>query len=101
TTTVAEPPPTLPAEPIRRLDPGEVAASLIRANALIASGDVAAARLVLRHPADSGDPQAAMTLAETYDPAFLQKLGVHGIAPDVAMARDWYLKAKKFGAAEA
>ncbi len=99
--SVAEPAPAVPAEPVRRLDPGEVAASLTRANALIASGDIAAARLVLRHPADFGDAQAAMAIAETYDPAFLQRLGVHGIAPNVAAAREWYEKARKFGAADA
>jgi hypothetical protein len=42
-----------------------------------------------------------MQLAETYDPAFLDKLGVRGFVPNVAMARDWYEKARKFGAAEA
>ena len=99
--TVAEPEPAPQVEAIRRLDPNEVVASLARANALIASGDVAAARLVLRHPADSGEAQAAMLLAETYDPSFLEKLGVHGFVPNVAMAREWYEKARKFGAAEA
>lgn len=98
---VAEPAATPRAETIHRLDPAEIAAALTRANALIASGDVAAARLVLRHPAESADPQAAMALAETYDPAFLQKLGVHGIVPDVAKARGWYEKAQTYGAAEA
>jgi hypothetical protein len=99
--SVAEPDATPQLDAIHRLDPNEVAASLARANALITSGDVAAARLVLRHPADSGDAQAAMLLAETYDPAFLEKLGVRGFVPNVAMARDWYEKARKFGAAEA
>ena len=83
------------------LDPNEIASSLRRGDALIASGDLAAARLVLRRAADAGDAHAAMTLAETYDPAFLEKLGVHGVAPDLAMARGWYEKAKKLGATEA
>ena len=68
---------------------------------MIASGDLAAARLVLRRAADAGDARAAMTLAETYDPAILEKLGVHGVVPDLAMARGWYEKAKQFGATEA
>jgi hypothetical protein len=42
-----------------------------------------------------------MTLGGTYDPALLEKLSVHGILPDVAMARSWYEKARKFGSAEA
>jgi TPR repeat protein len=96
---VAEP--MIPRDAIHHLDPNEIAASLKRADALIASGDVAAARLVLRRAADAGDARAAMTLAETYDPAFLEKLGVHGVVPDLAMAQGWYEKAKQFGAAEA
>jgi hypothetical protein len=97
--TVEEP--VTPVDAIHHLDPNVIASSLRRADALIASGDLAAARLVLRHAADDGNAQAAMTLAGTYDPAVLEKLGVHGFVPDVAMARGWYEKAKKFGAAEA
>jgi TPR repeat protein len=96
---VAEP--VIPADAIHHLDPDEVASSLKRADALIASGDLAAARLVLRRAADAGDARAAMTLGETYDPAVLEKLGVHGVVPDLAMARGWYEKAKQFGATEA
>jgi TPR repeat protein len=86
---------------IHHLDPNEIVSSLKRGDALIASGDLAAARLVLRRAADAGDARAAMTLAETYDPAILEKLGVHGVVPDLAVARGWYEKAKQFGATEA
>ena len=68
---------------------------------MIASGDLAAARLVLRRAAEAGDAHAAMVLAGTYDPTVLDKLGVHGVVPDLAMARGWYEKAKKLGATEA
>jgi TPR repeat protein len=91
----------IPGDAIHHLDPSEIAASLRRGNDLIASGDIAAARLVLRRAANAGDAHAAMTLAGTYDPVILEKLGVHGFVPDVAMARVWYEKAKKFGSAEA
>jgi TPR repeat protein len=91
----------IPGDAIHRLDPSEIASSLRRGNDLIASGDIAAARLVLRRAANAGDAHAAMTLAGTYDPVILEKLGVHGFVPDVAMARVWYEKAKKFGSAEA
>ena len=91
----------IPGDAIHHLDPNEIASSLKRGDALIASGDLAAARLVLRRAADAGDARAAMTLAETYDPAILEKLGVHGVVPDLAMARGWYEKAKQFGATEA
>jgi hypothetical protein len=91
----------IPGDAIHHLDPSEIAASLRRGNDLIASGDIAAARLVLRRAANAGDAHAAITLAGTYDPVILEKLGVHGFVPDVAMARVWYEKAKKFGSAEA
>ena len=96
---VAEPPASKPS--IHHLDPDAIASLLKRADALIASADVAAARLVLRRAADAGDAHAAMTLAETYDPAFLEKLGVRGFVPDLAMARSWYEKARMLGSAEA
>ena len=96
---VAEP--ATRADAIHHLDPEVIASLLRRADALIASGDVAAARLVLRRAADAGDAGAAMALAGTYDPAHLAKLGVHGIVPDLAMARSWYEKARTFGSAEA
>ena len=91
----------IPPAPVHHLDPGEIASALSRGTALIASGDLAAARLVLRRAADAGDARSAMMLAETYDPAVLEKLGVHGVVPDLAKARGWYEKAKQFGAAEA
>ncbi len=91
----------IPGDAIHHLDPSEIASSLRRGNDLIASGDLAAARLVLRRAANAGDAHAAMTLAGTYDPAVLEKLGVHGFVPDAAMARVWYEKAKKFGSAAA
>ena len=91
----------IPGDAIHHLDPNEIASSLRRGDDLIASGDLAAARLVLRRAANAGDAHAAMTLAGTYDPVILEKLGVHGFVPDVAMARVWYEKAKKFGSAEA
>jgi hypothetical protein len=92
---------SIAADAVRHLDPKEIASSIKRANTLIASGDIAAARLVLQRPAEAGDAHAAMTLAETYDPAILKKLSVHGVMPDVTIARSWYEKAKKSGATEA
>jgi hypothetical protein len=93
--------PAPPVETLHRLDPAEIAASLKRAEALIASGDIAAGRLVLRRPANDGDAQAAIAMAGTYDPAVLEKLGVHGVVADIAIARAWYEKARRFGATDA
>ena len=85
----------------RTLAPDEVSAILKRAKDLIASGDLAAAQSVLRPAAEAADAQAAMALAETYDPMILAKLGVHGFAADVALARHWYETAKQLGSPDA
>jgi hypothetical protein len=85
----------------RHLDAKEIAALLKRGDELMASSDFAAARLVLRRAAEADDARAALTLAETYDPIVLKKLGVYGLAPDIARAREWYEKAKQFGSADA
>lgn len=90
-----------PADPVHHLDASEIASLLKRADALIASGDLAAARLVLRRAAEAGDARAAMMLGGTYDPTVLEKLGVRGVVPDFAVARGWYEKAKRLGATEA
>ncbi len=86
---------------IHQLDPDEITTLLKRGDELIASGDLAAARLVLQRAAEAGDARAALTLAGTYDPIVLEKLAVHGFAPNIAMAREWYEKAKEFGSADA
>jgi hypothetical protein len=90
-----------PVEVLHHLDAAEIASLLKRADSLIASGDVAAARLVLRRAAEAGDGRAAMMLAGTYDPAVLGKLSVRGVVADPAMARNWYEKARRYGASEA
>jgi TPR repeat protein len=97
----AVPEQAMPADVIRHLDASEIAALLKRAESLIGSGDLAAARLVLRRAAEAGDARAAMMLGGTYDPAVLDKMGVRGLVPDFAMARSWYEKAKRLAAPEA
>jgi TPR repeat protein len=64
---------------------------------LIASGDIAAARLRLKRAADAGDHEAALALASTYDPYVLRELKAYGFPADAAMARTWYEKAKDLG----
>jgi hypothetical protein len=86
---------------IRPLDPDEIAALLKRGDELIASGDLGAARLVLRRAAEGGNARAALALAGTYDPIVLEKRAAHGFVPDITMARNWYEKAKQFGSADA
>jgi hypothetical protein len=86
---------------IHQVEPGEIAALLNRGDKLIASGDLAAARLVLQRAAEAGDARAALELAGTYDPVVLGRLAVHGFAPNIALARVWYERAQQFGSADA
>jgi len=86
---------------IHQLSPEETAALLKRGNELVLSGDLAAARLVLRRAAEAGNARAAFALAGTYNPITLGKLQVHGLSPDLAIARHWYEKAKELGSPDA
>jgi TPR repeat protein len=92
-------PPAAPAT--RHLDPDELAALLKRARDLVATGDIAAARLLLERAADAQEASAALLLAQTYDPAVLGTQDSRSITPDPAMARDWYQKAAQFGSQDA
>jgi TPR repeat protein len=78
----------------------EVAAQLARGRAALANGDVAMARLILRWAAEHNDPEAALALGETYDPAVLKRLGIVKFA-DLAQAREWYRRAADLGSADA
>jgi len=84
--------------PVRQISAEESAALVQRGEDLIASGDLAAARLVLRRAAESEDARAALLLAKTYDPATIEKLHVRGLSPDAEIARYWYEKAAALGA---
>ena len=86
---------------IRQLSPDETAALLKRGNELVASGDLAAARLVLRRAAEAGSARAAFALAGTYNPITLGELHVHGLSPDLAIARRWYERANELGSPDA
>jgi TPR repeat protein len=83
------------------LNSDAIAAFLERAQELLASGDIAAARLLLLRAAEARDPKAALALAATFDPIILQRIGAYGVVPEVPSARHWYEKAKEFGSEEA
>lgn len=89
------------APPPRHLDADELATLLKRAKGLIATGDIASARLLLERAADAQEASAALLLARTYDPAVLGKPDARSIAPDPATARIWYQKAARFGSRDA
>ena len=90
-----------PAFAQRQLDREEVMVLLKRGTDLIANGDIAAARLVLRRAADANNAEAALALAETYDPYVLRGLKVYSFAADAERARAWYEKARELGSSAA
>jgi hypothetical protein len=95
-------PPPVPLQNPPRQDPADVAAKLKIGADLIASGDIAAARTVFERVAEAGEAAGAFALAETYDPAVLRALRLHGgIKADPALAQRWYEKAKDMGSAAA
>jgi len=79
----------------------EIASLLKRGRDLIASGDVASARLVLTLVAEGGNAEAAFTLAGTFDPTVLASLRAIGVQGDPAKARTWYGRAAELGSLEA
>jgi hypothetical protein len=87
--------------PSDQRDVDETVVLLKRGQDLMRHGDLAAARLVLRHAADAKNAEAALTLGSTYDPVTLRELRVYGFSADVGMARSWYEKAKELGSPEA
>jgi hypothetical protein len=64
-------------------------------------GDIASARLFYERAADAGDAQAALDLGNSFNPAFLERLGVLGIRGDVVAAARWYRRARTLGAPDA
>ena len=86
---------------LRSIDPDELAGLIKRGQALLAEGDIASARLLLRRAAEAGDANAALMLAGTYDRTELAKLKVIGVAHDHAQAKLWYTRAVEHGSAEA
>jgi TPR repeat protein len=84
-----------------QLSSEELAMLVDKGKRLIASGDVAAARVVLRRAAESSDAAAALMLGSTYDPVVLRQLNVRGLAADIETARNWYKRANELGSPEA
>lgn len=101
TDNVRTPVPAVVPDQSRRIDQAELTSLLKRGRELVAVGDIASARLLLRRAADAREPRAAFALAGTYDAAVLRRVKAYGIAPDIAMARTWYEKAREFGSSDA
>ena len=99
TSTIASPaprkPPTEPAFSV-----AEIPALLARGDWLLATGDVASARLFYERAADAGEAQAAVKLGETFDPVFLDHPRLRGAPGDSGTAVFWYRRARDLGATE-
>jgi hypothetical protein len=89
------------APPARVIDPAELALLMKRAREMLISGDIPAARLLLRRAADAREATAALMLAQTYDPDVLGTQDTRNITPDPETARLWYQRAAQLGSAAA
>ena len=84
-----------------QISAGEIAGLIARGDAFLAARDIASARLFFERAADSGDGRAAMRMAVTYDAAFLDRLGLHGLGGDPERAAFWYRRARELGGGKA
>lgn len=99
--TAAAAAPVAVAPPARQIDSDELATLMSRAKALLATGDISPARLLLERAAEAQDASAALMLAQTYDPTVLGTQDIRNITPDPAQARSWYQRAAQLGSADA
>jgi TPR repeat protein len=83
------------------LSPAVLAILLDRGAAMLATGDISAARLLYKRAADAGSAQAAVEIGKTYEPTFLANRRAIGIQADPIIAADWYRRALSLGGTKA
>ena len=83
------------------LPPTVLAILLDRGAAMLATGDISAARLLYKRAADSGSAQAAAQIGRTYEPTFLANKRAIGIQADPTIAAGWYRRALSLGGTKA
>jgi hypothetical protein len=86
---------------VERIDPGEVDFLMQQGRQALTGGDISAARVAFRRLADAGNAEAALALAETYDPFYLAQHNVIGLSGDRVTAKELYERARKLGSTEA
>jgi hypothetical protein len=94
---IALPPSTPP--PSVQVDRERAESLLDRGRKLLASGNIASARLFFERAADAGLADGALAMGDTFDPIELGRLNAVGIHPDPNEARRWYERARELGAA--
>lgn len=85
-------------EVVSTLPPDQIQVLLSHGRDLQRVGYFAGARLFFQRAAEAGSAEGARALGETYDPVEFQKLGVRGLRPDAALARQWYDRARELEA---
>jgi TPR repeat protein len=80
--------------PAARLSAADRALFARRGSELLATGDIASARLFFERAAEAGDAQSAFGMAITFDPVELARAGVRGLKSDQAKADYWYQRAR-------
>jgi hypothetical protein len=95
------PPSAAPVASAPQLDLGLLPLFLSRGNAMLALGDISAARRLYERATALGSAGAATRLGNTYDAAFLASIQARGIVADQAAAIAWYRKAAALGDTEA
>ena len=84
-----------------QLTPAEIQELVNRGAQLLATGDIAAARVFFERAAEQGSAAAATAAGKTYDPLYLEETHVRGIRGDPVTAAKWYRRASAAGDKEA
>jgi TPR repeat protein len=84
-----------------QLDDEKIAMLVTKGKGFLKDGDLASARLLFQPAADAGNAEAAFILGTTFDPLFIRRMGVVGMEPDLARARQWYKRAAELGSVDA
>ena len=79
----------------------DVTELLKRGDDCLRIADISFARLFYQRAADAGAPDAALKLAETFDPLFLERANLSGITGNIDQAMYWYRRARYLGSSEA
>jgi TPR repeat protein len=86
---------------LRSDESGRIDDLMAHGQKMVDVGYLAGARAYFRRAAEAGSGEAALALGDTYDPAFIDHIGAHGIKADVAQARTWYERARELGSEDA
>jgi len=88
-------------QPASPVSSQEIENLIARGDRLIATGDIAAARLFYERAVEQGSSTAATSVGKTFDPLFLVQVHARGIRADRAAAAAWYRRANAAGDYEA